>query len=144
MTQRHMVLLDVSKRALDTRQAAVSSDKWNIPNKYLNACEFLSFQVSKREMVAVSVESQLPCGQNFRESSMSFFTPSWMPRATPVPEEAPVKIIVLPMISWALGFIFRLSTEVFEVNVLFSSLLVALTCFFRGCCNSASYSIGST
>ena len=26
--------------------------------------------------------------------------------------------IVLPMISWALGFIFRLSTEVFEVNVL--------------------------
>ena len=52
--------------------------------------------------MAVSVESQLLCDQNFRENNMSFFTdvttrltpitPTWMPRATPVPEEAPVKI----------------------------------------------------
>ena len=106
MTQRHMVLLDVSKRALDTRQAAVSSDKWDISNKYLNACEFLSFQVRKREKVAVSVESQLPCGKNFRESFFTDVTkrltpvnPTWMPRATPVPEEAPVKISKLWSVS---------------------------------------------
>ena len=136
-----MVLLDVSKRALDTRQAAVSSDKWNTPNKYLNACEFLSFQVSKREKVAVSVESQLPCGQNFRESSMSFFTdvtkrltpitPTWMPRATPVPEEAPVKISKFMECLESKG-LYLLQTLFTQTPELWNIFLNSLVCTFYG------------
>ena len=52
--------------------------------------------------------------------------------------------IVLPMISWALGFIFRQHGGIRGQRSASSSLFVALTCFFRGCCNSASYAVGST